>query len=233
MASVKKSHRDKIYVPNSWYHVWNRGHSKLPVFRHACDYSEFLEIFRRHLDVRPSCDPRRRPYRNLHGEIAVAAYCLMPNHFHLVIRQAEAADAIARLMRYTMIGYGRYFNRRYQRLGALFQNRYCADRIGDVRHLTHACSYVHLNHGDDPEYEYCSHRYFVDPVSAPSWLRPGLALEVIGGFDRYEKFISALAAERREQAEIKARQLTLDALAGDLIARERNRLRPSAPTHRI
>lgn len=150
-----------------------------------------------------------------------------------MVRQADKADAIERLMRYTMIGYVRYFNRRYRRLGALFQNRYSADRIGDIRHLTHECSYVHLNHGDDPEYKYCSHRYFVDPAGAPGWLRPDLALTAIGGFDRYEKYLNALVAERREQSEIKARRHTLDELTIDLIARERNRLRPSAPNHPI
>ncbi len=80
----------KIYAAEHYYHVYNRGVSKQVVFHDKDDYKYFLYLLKRHLDVKPASSKYGTLYRHLNGKVEIIAYCLIPNHFHLLIYNKEA-----------------------------------------------------------------------------------------------------------------------------------------------
>lgn len=76
--------------------------------------------------------------------VDICAYCLMPNHFHLIIREREN-NGISRFMQKLLTGYTMYFNKRYERSGNLFQGKFKAKHIDNDEYLKYLISYVHLN----------------------------------------------------------------------------------------
>ncbi len=145
-------------TPNEWYHCYNRGVDKRVVFKTAADYDRFMAILflcngdkTVHLSNRNdtklqsillSQDIKR-------GEplVDIAAYSLMPNHVHFVLRSSRD-DGIARFMQKVFTAYTMYFNKRRHRTGALFAGTYKAKRIYDDRYLKRVVPYVLLNSAD-------------------------------------------------------------------------------------
>ena len=76
--------------------------------------------------------------------VEIIAYCLMPNHFHLLLREIEDGG-ISKFMQKLTTGYTMYFNKRRERNGALFQGRFKATHVADDRYLRYLISYIHLN----------------------------------------------------------------------------------------
>ena len=77
-------------------------------------------------------------------EIEIICYCLMPNHFHLLLRQKENGK-IPIFMKCLQLGYAKYFNTKYQRVGPLFQGRFKAKWIENDEYLLQVSSYIHRN----------------------------------------------------------------------------------------
>jgi REP element-mobilizing transposase RayT len=101
-------------VPGGIYHIYNRGVERRKVFMDGRDYLRFLAQLRQCLDREPS--------------ITILAYCLMPNHFHLLLKQSES-QAVGHFMQRLSIAYTMYFNIKRRRVGPLFQGKYKAVRI--------------------------------------------------------------------------------------------------------
>ena len=76
--------------------------------------------------------------------IEIVAYCFMPNHFHLLLKQQES-DGIAKFLSNFQEGYAKYYNIKYQRKGPLFQGRFQAVPIDTDEQLLHVSRYIHLN----------------------------------------------------------------------------------------
>lgn len=76
--------------------------------------------------------------------VEIVAYCLMPNHFHLLVRELEEGG-ISKFMQKLTTGYTMYFNKKYERNGSLFQGRFKATHVADDRYLRYLISYIHLN----------------------------------------------------------------------------------------
>lgn len=76
--------------------------------------------------------------------VDIAAYCLMPNHYHFLI-QETAENGISKFMQKLITAYSMYFNKRYERSGPLFSGVFKARHIDSDRYLKHAFSYIHLN----------------------------------------------------------------------------------------
>src|SRR5690349_16275253 len=131
------------FVPDACYHVYNRGVSRQTIFHESEDYAVFLNLLKRYLDVEPIRDPKGREYSSLRGEVELLAYCLMPNHFHLLFYLHEP-DAITRLMRAVTGAYTIFYNKKYKRIGPLFQSRFKASHILDEAYLLHISRYIHM-----------------------------------------------------------------------------------------
>ena len=118
-----------LYLPENYYYVYNRGNKKQPIFLEAENYRFLL----RRLNV----------YLSKAGA-ELAAYCLMPNHFHLIVYLAKETDFSNTLRAFTT-SYVRLFNNRYGRGGYLYQGNTKARLVDQEAYLIHLCRYIHLN----------------------------------------------------------------------------------------
>lgn len=136
----------KIYLENSYYHIYNRGVGKQDIFLDEQDYKVFLHYLKRYLTQPPeSPDQIRTRWRSdLYDKIHLIAYCFIPNHFHLMVKQF-VKEAITDFMRALSNSYVGYFNKKYKRTGPLFQGRYKATLVETEPYLLHLTRYIHLN----------------------------------------------------------------------------------------
>jgi putative transposase len=173
------------------YHVYNRGVEKRDIFLDDQDYAVFLHLLKYYLSP---IDPkglhplmefqnfsivRPRPLANIEKEINLIEYCLMPNHFHLILQQISV-DGVTKLLRRIATTYSMYFNKRYKRVGYLFQSKYKAALVETDAYLLHLSRYVHLNpsrltRSDLVNYPYSSYKYFIGTAKA-GWIKPDLVL---------------------------------------------------------
>lgn len=174
------------------YHVYNRGVEKRNIFIDEQDYAVFLHLLKFYLSpidqsqIHPFLEfqsfkvVRPRPLENLEKEVNLIAFCLMPNHFHLLIAQINLSGVTNLLRRISTI-YAMYFNKRYKRVGYLFQGKYKAVMVTEDRYLLHLSRYIHLNPADltgsDPvNYPYSSYQYFLGNKHA-TWVKPKIILD--------------------------------------------------------
>ena len=177
----------KIDIPNSYYHIYARGASRQKIFLEPADFYVFLDLFRRYLSAEEIRDSAGKKYTKLYDDISLHCYCLMDNHFHLLVYQTNQ-HAMQRLMRGVMTAYSRYFNKKYDRSGGLFESRYKASRISSDEYLMHITRYIHLNPKDWLAYPYSSiHSYFYGP---PDWLKPEPIVELFGSLPKYADFLN-------------------------------------------
>lgn len=152
----------KQYLKDSFYHLYNRGVAKGNIFLDEQDYNVFLSYLKIYLLPKDldglnrlfsskESGPREKDkvlkllkLKNFSGSIDLISYALMENHFHFLIRQAEE-DTIDRFINAMGTRYAGYFNRKYKRVGPLFQGVYKAVLINSEEQLLHLSRYIHLN----------------------------------------------------------------------------------------
>jgi len=146
---------------NEIYHIYNRGVEKRKIFqddfdrfRFVHDLFEFndkdpasntahhLNLNKQHIEVKPRYIKKERKPRKL--IVKILAFCLMPNHYHLLLQQTTDRS-ISQFMQKLNTGYTMYFNKKYERVGSLFQSTYKFTRITQESHLIHIPYYIHLN----------------------------------------------------------------------------------------
>ena len=110
------------------YHIYNRGVNKDPIFLEDCHYSMFLFRLREHIQ----------------DKAEVIAYCLMPNHFHLLL-QISSEGFVNSALQPFLVSYAKAFSNQIGRVGPLFQGRYKANLIHDDTYLLDCVKYIHLN----------------------------------------------------------------------------------------
>lgn len=121
--------RKFIFIPDSYYHIYNRGHNKQPIFLNYKDYMRYFLRLKEYLTK---------------YSMSLIAYCLMPNHIHLLLKQ-EKDTTIDKFIHRLHTAYTMYFNKKYNRFGAAFQGRFKAIKIESDEYLLHLSRYIHLN----------------------------------------------------------------------------------------
>ncbi len=152
----------KTYLGNSYYHIYNRGVEKRPIFHDEQDYAIFLSYLKTYLLPKdekllkeiisnPNAGWREKDQalkllrlNNFDGEIALLAYSLMPNHFHFLIKQ-RSEMAIDKFMNSLALRYTMFFNKKYDRVGHLYQSQYKAVLVDSDEQLLYLTSYIHRN----------------------------------------------------------------------------------------
>lgn len=139
---------------NYIYHIYNRGVEKRAIFRDEHDYLCFVHDLYEFNDENYASNVHywfknmgsRNPYFNKERKpiVDILAWCLMPNHFHLLIRQRKD-NGIALFMRKLGSGYANFFNMKYKRVGPLFQGRYKIIMVDKDEYLLHLINYIHSN----------------------------------------------------------------------------------------
>lgn len=180
----------KHFQPNSNYHIYNRGINKQDIFGDDQDFNFLLSVFARYLDPFDSqVDFDKIPYKKFNEQVEMQCYCFMSNHFHLLIKTKSEPAAISEVMQCIWTTYTRYFNKKHNRLGPLFQDRFKASPAASDEHLAHITRYIHLNPPDPARYPYSSARLFLGLDSTcPGWLNPTATLKVLDGIN-YREFL--------------------------------------------
>lgn len=139
------------FAEHEFYHVYNRGTDKRVIYQSASDYHRFLELLflansSKSVNVRDVRQEQKDIYEYERGNplVAIGAYCLMPNHFHILVRPLTE-DGVSQYMRKLMTGYSMYFNKKYDRTGGLFEGRFKAKHADSDEYLKYLFSYIHLN----------------------------------------------------------------------------------------
>jgi len=132
--------RNLIFSVNEYYHLYNRGNNRDPIFYDRENYLFFLQ--RVHDYIIPTLE--------------IVAYCLMSNHYHLLVRikncktsevseTSEVSAKASEALKLFSISYTKAMNKRYDRVGSLFQGAFQAKHIGTDRYLLHFSRYIHIN----------------------------------------------------------------------------------------
>lgn len=191
---------EKVYAADQYYHIYNRGVNKRKIFLDAEDYRYFEWLLERTLSPTQQKDRKGRAYKWLSESIDLNAYCLMPNHFHLLVYQREAR-VVSQLMSTVATAYTLYFNTKYGRRGPLFENTYRAVLILKDSQLMHITRYIHLNHPGFRQWPYSS---YADYLTAPrSWIRPAALLAQFSSVQAYRTFVLDYEAAKRERDRLK------------------------------
>ncbi|MEO6761823.1 MAG: transposase [Candidatus Saccharimonadales bacterium] len=195
----------KEYGVNQYYHVYNRGTNKRTIFIAEADFAVFLNIFKQRLSHSESKDSYGRSISKFSAQVELVAYCLMPNHYHLLFFLKEI-HGIESLMRSAMTAYSLYFNRKHQRVGGLFQGHFLASRIDTDSYFWQVSRYIHLNPldiGKDPfSYKYSSLPYFLGHKQA-DWIHSEHYVETDQDYRKYHKFVEDYEEAHQELSELK------------------------------
>lgn len=203
------------FVNGQIYHIYNRGSEKRPIFDSRRDYQRFLKtVFYYQLGgpkPRFSTFPRLIFKPDLSRKIVdLIAFCLMPNHFHLLIKQLGEGGITESISKLTN-SYTKYFNTKYKRVGPLFQGEFKAVLVEGDEQLIHLSRYIHLNPfisyliKDLDNFEWSSYQEYVNKSTGMCNKE-----EVMGFFkspQEYKQFVLNQADYGRELETIKHKLL--------------------------
>lgn len=173
----------RIEYENAFYHIIQRGLEKRSIFRGDKDKTRFLQyLSESHSKHRLICH----------------AYCLMDNHYHLII-QTPGAN-LTKIMHYINASYVMYYNKKNKRTGPLYQGRYKSILVEADEYLYHLSRYIHLNPlkvrmvKKPEDYNWSSYRYFIRNEIPKKWLEIDFILSDFASAPKkagraYEKFV--------------------------------------------
>ena len=174
-------------APQSYYHVYARGANRQRVFKEPADFEKFLRLFDRYLSPSEVHNANGLSFPNYFNKVELLCFCLMPNHFHLLVYQHQHGE-MTKLMRSLLTSYSMYFNKKYKRTGPLFESRYKASLISDDAYLEHVTRYIHLNPREWRHYDYSSLPYYLQRIT-DAWIRPGRITERFATPQQYQVFV--------------------------------------------
>lgn len=145
-------------VENEFYHIFNRSVARQPIFNSKSDYLRAINAidfyqysglstrfsFFNRLSLEEKSNFTDKLRSNNPKLVEIVAYCLMPNHFHFLLRSL-AKNGISKFSANFQNSYAKYFNTKYNRNGSLFQNMFKAVLIENGEQLLHVSRYIHLN----------------------------------------------------------------------------------------
>ena len=187
--------RKQPIITGEYYHVFNRSLFQIPVFANERESKIFIKALIYYSLINP---PRRLSFEKRYKDkelnfeerlVSILAYCVMPNHFHLLVKQ-EIDSGISTYMRRLTLSFVRYYNTINKQNGSLFESFFKAVLIESENQLLHVSRYIHLNPTsaglvDDPlKYKYSSFSYYVN-----------------GGEENPLVFDDILRSKKREQYE--------------------------------
>jgi len=187
--------RDIQFSTGDYYHLYNRGNNRERIFFERENYLFFLRRLRQYL----------LPI------LEVVAYCLMPTHYHLVVQiktnktsEVLKTSEVSRAMMRFSVSYTKAMNKRYDRVGALFQGAFQAKRVDSDAYLAHLSRYIHLNpmlagYGSSPEeWEFSSYAEYLG-LRDGSLPVPEIVLAQFPSREAYQAFVEDYAPTERER----------------------------------
>ena len=215
--------RDITFVEDKIYHIYNRGTEKRKIFMEDKDYFRFVhdlfefndqnhvpntnyyfdpETMKVEFRYLKNSKAERKPRKLL---VEILMFTLMPNHFHLLLKQ-KIENGISKFMQKLGMGYSKYFNKKYERVGGLFQSKFKAVAIEEQAHFLHIPHYIHTNplslsnnsnyrHSVSiveqvkflENYRWSSFPDYIGKKNFPSVTQREFLLDFYGGTEKYKK----------------------------------------------
>ena len=148
------------FAPGEYYHVYNRGVNKMKTYFTAHDYWRFMFLLYLCNDENPvrfdnlikneqgrtllRMQEKVFTYKRGKTLVDIGAFCLMPNHFHILLHE-HTEGGISKFMQKTTTAYSMYLNKSQNRTGPLFSGRFKAEHVASDRYLKYLYAYIHLN----------------------------------------------------------------------------------------
>jgi REP element-mobilizing transposase RayT len=160
-----------------YYHVFNRGNNHQPVFFERENFVFFLRLLH-------ECFPT--------NNAAIVGYCLMPNHFHLIIHTFN--DTLSNHMQSLSLRYTKSINESRQRVGSLFQGRYKSIPVNDNAYLVNLSAYIYLNPlkaglaVKAEDWAFSSYRDYIG-IRAGTLPKPAIVLSQFVSVQAYRRFV--------------------------------------------
>lgn len=158
----------RIEYPGAWYHVMNHGRRGERIFQDNRDFKRFVDLLKESTEL---------------WNLRVSAYCLMPNHYHLLVQTPDAN--ISRCMRHINGVYTQRYNRRHHCEGQLFRGRYKSILVDADSYLLQLVRYIHRNPlragltDSLKKYDWSSHKGYLSSAARWSWLHKDYVLSML------------------------------------------------------
>lgn len=146
--------KHESFAENEFYHLYNRGVEKREIFLDKKDYDRFIKLLyltngTKHIGMRNIFRQGQSLTEIMlidKGDelVSIGAYVLMPNHFHILITP-KIKDGVSLFMKKLSTAYSMYFNKKYNRTGALFQGAFKSEHVSNDTYLRYLYSYIHMN----------------------------------------------------------------------------------------
>lgn len=137
------------FAPDEYYHVFNRGNNKTDIFLSDSDRRRFQKLLFFCNSTEPVITktiqgPTLDKIKRTGQLVDIGAYCLMPNHFHILFKE-RTENGISLFMQKLSTAYSMYFNKRNERTGGLFEGKFKAVHVDSDEYLKYLFAYIHLN----------------------------------------------------------------------------------------
>lgn len=129
--------KSRLHSDTGMYHVMMRGINKQIIFEYQNDYLKFLQL------IHQKCHPQDLNGNRTSPCCVIYAYCLMPNHIHLLIQEKD--EMISETIKCIAISYAQYYNYKYGHSGHLFQDRFRSEPVNDWDYFLTLLRYIHQN----------------------------------------------------------------------------------------
>ena len=187
-------------------HIYNRGVERRIIFCDGEDYRVFQGFLKDYLTAPQDPESIKKEFsvhgrifrgtphqpKNYFNKVELIAYSLMSDHFHLLLHQITRGS-LEGFIRSLCTRYSIYFNKKYQRTGALFEGPYKSIQIKDELHLLHLTRYLHHTGG------YCSYEEYLGE-RVTSWVKPIVVLSFFGKDSRdYKDFVEKNELDQKEK----------------------------------
>ena len=216
-------YRRVVFANQCFYHIVNRGVGSKIIFQESIDYQRALDLISYYrftpetaftfFNRLTSLEKNKYFKKQTEALVKIYAYCLMPNHFHLLLSQ-ESDKGISKYMGNWQNAYARHFNIKHKKKGYLFESNFKAKLIEEDRIFYHVSRYIHLNPSTAKLTE-------IDQLKNYQWSSLPIYLEnkqntmvdtglILGHFQspkRYQKYVYNNAAYQRSLGKIKALML--------------------------
>jgi len=212
--------RKTILATGEVYHILNRSVQKLPIFQGKRECNFFLGAMEYYLQVEPpvklSLYKTNKDKFNIKKDdnflVSVIAYCLMPNHFHLILKQL-AEEGIKKYIQRSTNSFAHYYSKKYESSGHLFGGNFKAVHVGSDEQLWHLSRYLHLNPvsgylvENPKDYLFSSYGIYLGEKKS-NFVDPSLVMENFSSPGKYKSFVEDRKDYQRVLEEIK--RLTLE-----------------------
>lgn len=192
--------RKTILAQGEIYHIFNHSVQGIPIFKGERECRLFIESMKFYLQPNPPTrfsifrsNKDRFPIKLNQRLVTIICYCLMPNHFHLLLRQEEK-DGIKQFIQRVSNSFAHYFTVKYKKRGHLFGGNFKAVHVETEEQLFHLSRYIHLNPVtsyivEKPEdFPYSSYRVYMGRERV-DFIDPALVLEHFSSAVKYEEFV--------------------------------------------